>query len=235
MKRLAYSIFAVVLLIATTSKVSAQTEQTRSVSGFNSIASAGPFNVHVKIDGTESLKITGDADILNEIETLVEDGKLEIKFKNHHYWNSNEHTGKVEVYVTAKSLSSLVNAGSGAIKVEGTVDGSDVKIILSGSGDITSSVKSGNLEATISGSGSIHLDGSASEVKVRITGSGQMMGKAFKTGSASVFITGSGNVYLAADKDISAHIVGSGNVVYSGNASIEDNKTIGSGRIRKAD
>ena len=111
MKRIALTIFAAVLLVTNALKVSAQTEQTREVSGFNSISSSGPFNVHVKIDGTESLKISADEKILSEIETVVEDHKLEIKFKHRHGWGEYENIGKVDVYVTAKSLSGLANAG----------------------------------------------------------------------------------------------------------------------------
>jgi hypothetical protein len=62
-----------------------------------------------------------------------------------------------------------------------------------------------------------------------------MKAKALKTGSTSVMITGSGSAYFSADKTVSAHIVGSGSVVYSGNASMSDVKTIGSGSVTKAD
>ena len=198
------------------------------------MASAGPFDVHVNINGTESVKISAKADVINEIETVVEDGTLKIKFKHHDDWNHGD-TGPIDVYVTAKSLSSLANAGSGSIKVEGTVTGGDVSIVLSGSGDIESSVKAGNLHASISGSGNIHLSGSADETKVNIAGSGEMKGRELKTGSASVSITGSGSAYFTAEKTVSARIVGSGNVVYSGNATVTESKTIGSGSISKAD
>jgi hypothetical protein len=234
MKTIVYTIFAVTLLFAATVKASAQSEETRQVSGFNSIASSGPFEVHVNINGTESLKISANADIINEIETVVEDGKLEIKFKHHDNWN-HEHTGQIDVYVTAKSLSALTNAGSGSIKVEGAVSGDNVDVVLSGSGDIETAVKSGSLHATISGSGSIHLNGSADETKVSITGSGEVKGRDLKTNSASVVITGSGSAYITADKTVSARIVGSGNVVYSGNATITDSRTMGSGRVSKED
>lgn len=233
MKRIVYTIFAAVLVIAATLKASAQSEETRQVSGFNSIASSGPFDVHVNINGTESLKISAGSDIIKEIETVVEDGKLKIKFK-HREWGY-DHVGQIDVYITAKSLSALVNAGSGSIKVEGVVTGSNVDVTLSGSGDIDSSVKSERLHATISGSGSIHLNGSADEAKVVITGSGEVKAKGLKTGSTSVSIAGSGSAYFSADKTVSANIVGSGSVVYSGNATITESRTIGSGSVSKAD
>jgi hypothetical protein len=129
MKKIVYSIFAAVLVFAATSKASAQSEQTRQVSGFNSIASGGPFDVHVKIDGTESLKLVANADIINEIETVVEDRKLKIKFKHRDEWN-DDHYGKIDVYITAKALSALSNAGSGAMTVDGELHGDRVLCIL---------------------------------------------------------------------------------------------------------
>jgi hypothetical protein len=233
MKKIAYSIFALLLLVGTTFKVSAQSEQSRSVSGFHSISSSGPFDVHIDINGTESLKINASADIINEIETVVEDGNLEIRFK--HRYEHHDNLGNINVYITAKSLSGLANAGSGSIKVEGVVAGDNVNIALSGSGNISTAVKSGDLHATISGSGDIHLKGHASDSKVTISGSGELDGKELKTGSASVVIAGSGSAYFSAEKTISAHIVGSGNVVYTGTATVTDSKTFGSGSISKAE
>jgi len=231
MKRIACSIIASFLLIAIALKASAQSEETRNVSGFNSISSAGPFYVHVKINGTESLKLSANSAIINEIETVVEDGNLEIKFKKHDHWR-HENAGRIDVYITAKSLSALNNAGSGSIKVEGELSAEKVSFSLSGSGDIVSSVSAGKLHISIAGSGSIHLNGNSRETNVSIAGLGEMFGKEFKTGSASISIAGSGSAYLVADKEISASIIGSGNVIYSGNATVES-KTIGSGRVSK--
>ncbi|MDB5136733.1 MAG: hypothetical protein JWP37_3336 [Mucilaginibacter sp.] len=235
MKRIAFVLLSMMLLTAASFNASAQssTAQTREVSGFNSVASAGPFNVHIKIDGTESVKVDADADIINDIETIVTDGTLKIKFKDHEYRHHDVH--KADVYVTAKSLSALINSGSGSMKVDGMISTSNFKAVLSGSGNITTSVKSDGLHAVISGSGSINLDGNTGDAEIVVTGSGQVHGKELKTQSAKVTITGSGDVYLVAEKSVSAHITGSGSVVYSGNANVVDTRYVGSGRVTKAD
>jgi hypothetical protein len=236
MKKVLTYIFAAVLMTAVIQSASAQTEESRPVSGFNSIGSAGPFDVYVKIDGTESLKISANPEIIKEIETKVEDGRLEIKFKHHNYWNNhNYHNyGPIKIYITAKSISGLANAGSGTIKVDGLVSGPRVDISIAGSGNVYCAVKSGDFHASISGSGSISVEGSANDAHVSIAGSGGMNGRHFKTNTANVSIAGSGNAYLAAEKNISASIIGSGNVVYSGNATSSCSK-IGSGRLTKAE
>jgi hypothetical protein len=230
MKKAAYALLFAMLTLTT---AFAQHEEKRNVSGFHSISSAGPFNVYIKIDGTESLKISASPDVISEIETIVDNGNLKIRFKHHDEWK-HEDMGNIDIYVSAKSLSSLSNAGSGKVKVDGYLDGEKVNCSLSGSGDITSGVKSGNLHVSISGSGTVHLKGSADDTHISIAGSGDLQGKNLKTSSASISIAGSGSAYLDADKELSANIVGSGNVVYSGNAKV-DSRTVGSGRVSHED
>ena len=233
MKKLTYTIIATLLFVAG-GLFTAQAQQTRSVSGFNAIASGGPFDVHVKIDGTESLKINAPEKIINEIETVVEGETLHIKFKRRfNNWNGEDY-GKIDIYISAKSLSALSNAGSGNIRVDGALNGGNVNISLSGSGNISTAVKTSDFHVNISGSGNVHLNGSAGESKISIAGSGELDAKSFKTESASISIAGSGSARLTAEKTIGASIVGSGSVVYSGSASITENHTIGSGSISKA-
>ena len=232
MKRIAFTLLSLMLLTAASIKVSAQSNtETRQVSGFTAVASGGPFNVHIKLDGTESLKIDADADIIKDIETVVENGTLKIQFKDRHFRHENFH--KADVYVTAKTLNALTAAGSGSMKVDGTISTSNFKIVLSGSGDVSTAVKSETLKAILTGSGSINLNGNTSDADFTISGSGQINGKELKTQTAKAGITGSGDVYVAAEKTVSAWITGSGNVVYSGSATIASVRTTGSGRVSK--
>jgi len=231
MKRISITLFAAVMFIAATLKASAQETQNRQVSGFNAIASSGSFNVHVKIDGKESLKITGEKSALDEIETVVEDGTLKLRFKKDHNWTEN-HYGKIEVEISAKSLSSLSLSGSGKFDVDGSLTG-EVKLAISGSGNISTGVKAEKIHASISGSGNVTVNGSANEGSFAISGSGNLKAGELKVGSVSVSIAGSGSVHVNAEKSISGHIAGSGNLYYTGNAQVTDFRSAGSGSIRK--
>ncbi len=215
----------------------ALTDQTRSVSGFTTIASSGPFHVHVKMDGTESLKISADDAVINEIETVVENGTLRIRYKDEHRWswhNENHNNSTIDVYVSAKALSSLINSGSGSIQVENTINATKFKAVLSGSGSITSNIKATDVDAVISGSGNIHLTGDASDASVSVSGSGSVDARELKTQTSSVSISGSGNVRINAEKELSSRIAGSGSVRYTGNAQVNTTK-LGSGSVYKAD
>jgi len=233
MKKITYTLFVVIMLVAATRNlVSAQSVESRPVAGFNGLSSEGPFTVHVKIDGTESLKIStqsNESDIIKLIETVVENGTLRIKFKDHLENGQGNTEGPIDIYVTAKSLSSLVKQGSGFITVDGAIAGSNVNIVVNGSGKITSSVKSGNLQVTITGPGSVQLTGTADKAETTINGPGELNGRDLNTKDASAVITGSGTAYFAAEKTIAAHVAGSGYVVYSGNAVVTN------GPVKKAE
>jgi hypothetical protein len=211
----------------------AQQEQVRSVSGFNSVGNAGSFAVHIKINGTESLKIDGaDAEALAKIETNVTGGDLEIRWKKgsepHHY------SGRIDVYVTAKSLSAIACSGSGSTDVDGILKGGDVEVALSGSGSISSAIDAGKLGVSISGSGGVRLKGKAVTTDITITGSGKLSADGLATDVAEAEISGSGDTYITVNKTISAKIVGSGSVHYSGAGTVSSVNTVGSGRVSRS-
>jgi hypothetical protein len=232
MKTLKMAFLALVVIIGAAGKTFAQSEETRSVSGYHGIGTGGPFNVHVKIDGTESLRLKGDADDLRKIETVVENGTLKIRLPKE-YEHRHEHMGRVDVYVTAKSLSSVELGGSGSIDVDGTVKGEKAKISVGGSGSITATVESDNLSVSIAGSGNIDLKGKADQSNISIAGSGNLRAADLKVNAADISIAGSGDVRMEINKSISAHIAGSGSVDYTGNATAVNISSAGSGRVRK--
>lgn len=247
MKKALYLLFTG-LLISTIAL--AQTTQNRQVSGFTSISSAGSFNVHVKIDGTESLKITGDEDVINDIETTVSDGKLKIGSKNKNSWKLFNNK-KIDIYITAKNLSGLSNSGSGNMKLDGNLTGnagirssgsgnvtaavnsSDLQLAVSGSGSITSSLTANQLGATVSGSGALNLAGNVKNADIKVSGSGHIRANDLKTDAVDASISGSGNIHILANKSINARVSGSGRLIYTGNPTHVNSSTSGSGRVVK--
>ncbi|GAB2985394.1 head GIN domain-containing protein [Mucilaginibacter puniceus] len=250
MKKALSTLFTSLLITTITLNVLAQTTQNRQVSGFSSISSSGSFNVHIRVDGTESLKITGDEDVINDIETTVSDGKLKIGTKNKNSWKLFNNK-KIDIYITAKTLSGLSNSGSGNIKLEGSLtgnaelktsgsgnitaaaNGSDLQIAVSGSGSITSSVNTGRLTAAVSGSGALNLSGNAKNADIKVSGSGHIRANDLKSDAVDASISGSGNIHILANKSINARVSGSGRLIYTGNPTNVNSTTSGSGRVVK--
>lgn len=239
--KLAFVVFAVLglvsqlpaeaaLITVVNSKNSA--DETRNVSGFSGVSSAGSYNVYITMGNTENLRMEGDSEQISLIETVVEEGTLRIRTqKNSRNWNSG-FRNRVNIYITAKSLKSITLSGSGNIEVKNVVSGNELTTSLSGSGDISVTTDVKNYVASISGSGGINTKGSAENAKISVNGSGGFSGSNLKTSVASARVAGSGGITIHADKALDATTAGSGHIRYSGNANVVAHKA-GSGSISR--
>ncbi|ALI98992.1 head GIN domain-containing protein [Rufibacter tibetensis] len=233
-----FSLLAVLALFASLSsfKVSVRMvadEQTRNVGPFQKIGLAYPANVILRQGSTHSVKVEGDAEQLIQLVTEVQNGKLNIRRKDHDN-NNNWSSGKkrVTIYITVPQIEALSVSGSGKIKGEGTFKSASMDLAVSGSGNIQLNANVDNLSSRISGSGSIELQGTGKQSTISVSGSGSMKGYAFKTNDAKVSISGSGSCEINATTSLRSSISGSGKVSYEGSPSV-DSRVSGSGSVKK--
>jgi len=230
---LAGSEFATAIPNSTTiSNKNLLSDDERQVSGFSEIILSGRHNVYITMGNTESLRLEGDADEIDEIETKVENGALKIRNKKQMNTRSWNNTGKVNIYIQAKSLNNIVLSGSGNVEVKGKVKSTNLNTTLSGSGSISVNIEVENYNGVISGSGEIYAKGSATNARITIAGSGDFNGSGLRTSNTSAKVSGSGDISIIADKQLEALTSGSGDIRYSGNAVVNSKKS-GSGNISK--
>lgn len=212
--------------------VAAPFDQTRDVSGFSGVASSGSFDVYVTTGGREGVKLEGDNDLLDKIETVVDGKTLHIRTRREYERDHLDFSG-VKIHVTARELDALTLSGSGKMRVESPLKSDAFNVTVSGSGRIEAGrITSNRLKATVSGSGGFTASGSAKETNITVSGSGGFNGKDFTAGDADVRVSGSGSVYLRAENTLDGVLSGSGRIHYSGNARVTERKS-GSGRIIK--
>ena len=207
-------------------------DESRTVSGFSGITSSGSYAIFITMGDKESLLLEGSSEMINQIETKVENGILKIRNKKQMNWRSWNSAEKVSIYIEARTLHGITLSGSGDIEVSGTIKSTELRNTISGSGSISQSMDAENFVAVISGSGKINAKGKAENVKATIAGSGNFEGKELQTSNSNVKISGSGNITITADKYLEALISGSGNIRYGGNPSVKYTKS-GSGSIAK--
>ncbi|WP_291404456.1 head GIN domain-containing protein [Daejeonella sp.] len=207
-------------------------DENRTVAGFSGVSSAGNYNVYITMGTSESLRLEGNAEVISEIETRIENGILKIgrkKTLNKRTWKSTE---RIDIYIEAKTLHSLTVVGSGDIQVSGLVNSTKLTNTISGSGNITLEMDAENYVALISGSGKIDAKGKSENTSITIAGSGNFMGKNLQSEIANAKISGSGDIEIHVNKNLDALISGSGNIKYAGNPSVKYTKS-GSGNISK--
>lgn len=207
--RLALPLIALAFALPATA---ARETQARNVSGFTSLGLAAPIHVDLAIGDRDSVVLEGDAELLARIETVVENGTLQIKQKRESKsWSFGWDHREVRAKVTAKRIEAIAIAGSGDV-VAGELSGESLALHIAGSGDISvAGGKVGNLAVHIAGSGDVKapkLDAQA--VSVHISGSGDAL--VWARQSLAVQVAGSGDVRYYGDPTLAVRNMGSSSV-----------------------
>ncbi len=198
-------------------------KESRAVGEFTKVAFRIPGTAYVKQGTRYTVEIEGDAAVLKEIETEVNDGRLSIgREDNWRNWNWKD-TDRVTVWITLPSLEALSVSGSGNLKAEGKWKVADLKLNVSGSGNLeVLADASGEIEADVSGSGRLQVGGTCKMYDSDVSGSGHVVMTMNVYETASLGISGSGKIEASGSAGIvKADISGSGNVLAIG---LESNK-----------
>lgn len=187
--------------------------ETRPVSGFHAISMGIAMDLDVVQDGTESLTLEGDPDVLSRIDTSVWNGTLEFQYKPH---SRIESHGRVHGVVHARRMDGIALSGSGNVRAP-SLEADSLALSISGSGDMDiARIAAKRASLSISGSGNLGAAGKADDLEVRISGSGAVKAPRLETQRAQVNIAGSGNATVWAKQQLAAAISGVGNVRYYG-------------------
>jgi hypothetical protein len=204
--------------------------ENRNVSDYDKIDVAGSFEV-ILVKGKEgAISIKADENLMEYIEIEVKNGNLKIQPEKGYQLRS---TKTIIITVPYEMIETFSLAGSGNVSSADVLNATDLNLNLAGSGEIDLPVSTKNLTSHIAGSGNIKLSGNSDVFRCEIAGSGNLEGDDLKATASHINIAGSGNVKIHAVSEIHANIVGSGDVIYTGNPAIEKSKSIGSGSIRK--
>jgi len=203
--------------------------ETRDIGNASKINVIGGMDVFLD-QGAPSVKVEGDENVLQYIETRVDDDWLDIKTRDH----INIHSSHpLKVYVTLPEINALKVTGSGNLTCNSKFSSqNNVSFGITGSGNIMADINSPAVKADITGSGNMYIKGETRNVDIQVTGSGNYDSPDLKAENANVKILGSGDASLYAETNLKASIAGSGDIKYRGNAIIDKN-IAGSGSVKK--
>jgi hypothetical protein len=204
------------------------TEQ-RNLTGFTGVETHGSIDI-IASQGNYNIKIEADQNLLQYVETNIENGRLIVRFKD---GISLMHFNGAKVYVTAPELNAFETHGSGNISSQGKIsDKNKIDIAISGSGDIQLELDCPEIKTGTHGSGNITLSGETKNLSSRTSGSGDVKAANLKAESVKVSIHGSGDTEVFASESLEADISGSGDVHYKGAPKV-NTSVHGSGSVTK--
>lgn len=204
--------------------------QMRTTSDYDGISVSGSFTVILTNGNEGKISLTGEENILDYVVTEVEEGNLKIKFKKHSNINYNK---KIQVTVPIEQIKSIALSGSGNITSTTEIKANTFETAQSGSGKISLNINTQKMDAALSGSGQLVLSGSTTDFDIRLSGSGRIDSNKMNSENVSAQVSGSGNVTITTSKSLNAVVSGSGQIKYSGNPKIVEEKVSGSGGIKK--
>ncbi len=203
--------------------------ETRNLGSFTGVKTSGSIDVEISSGDAFSVSVEDDDNILPIIITKVENGILNVHYKN----NISISDDHAKVYIKAPSLDKIISSGSANVVITDLVKNNrKIEISVSGSGDVKGGVDAPRVQASIGGSGNVSLEGRTKDFEGRVSGSGDMNCSGLQSENATVSVSGSGNLHVFASVSLKARASGSGDVYYRGNPSSPEIHTSGSGSVK---
>jgi hypothetical protein len=203
--------------------------ESRSVGTFEAIRVMGSMDVVLSPGSSHAVRVEADENLLNYIVTERNGDALEIRTRDRY---SLRPSAGIKVYVTAPLVDEILITGSGSVVSEGRMSAKDqMRVRVTGSGDVKLDVNAPGVDAQASGSGNIILAGVTRNFKAEINGSGAMRCFDLKSETADVDISGSGSAEVFASRKLDVAIHGSGDVAYKGAPAVNQ-RIAGSGAVR---
>jgi hypothetical protein len=180
------SLFALLLALGA-ANADPQASEPRSVPAFHAIELAGTMEVDVTIAKAQTVQVSGEADLLAKVTTVVKDGVLVVDTER-----NMRRRHRLRVTVTVPDLSSVALSGTGEMKIAGVANQS--------------------FAISLPGTGQLSVTGSTSSLRVVVDGTGQINAKDLATKSAKVEVNGTGSAVLRVTESLEANVTGTGSI-----------------------
>ncbi len=230
MIRIPATALATLLVLAGCSPAHAATKS-YSVTDVSRLRIAGPFDVHVHVGPSASVRATGPQEAIDRLSVEQHEEVLVVAPLPGGWggWPMGFH-GNLVVDVTMPSLDQAAVTGSGTTTID-RVKGEALMLALSGSGSLTvSGIQVTQLTATTTGSGTMTLAGRVVGAKAVLTGSGDLKGEQLLADDAVANLVGSGDLSIGARHTAKGSLAGPGDLSIIGPAACAISRT-GSGDV----
>ena len=203
-------------------------KETRNPGTFTKIHSSGTADVVITSGSNFAVTVEDDDNLLPYLETNVENGTLQIHYKDG-VSVTNDHA---KIYVTAPTLSEVVTSGTSNITVGGLLQNPDkISFKTSGVGNIEGEVNAPAISVSISGAGTVKLHGHTKDFDCELSGVGHADCGNLESENTTVRVSGVGDAHVFASVHLNATVSGTGSVHYRGNPQNPEIHTSGVGSI----
>jgi hypothetical protein len=204
------------------------TEKNREVESFNGISASGMFQIHFIQSDNISLKVVADDNLHELIETYVNDRVLSVRTTE-----SIRNAKKLELYISAPSLSFLDLSGAVSVDNKGEISGERLMIQTSGAAEINLNVRVEEIEIGCSGATEVDLRGRADKVEINASGATEIKMFELEALRMSLDLSGASEVKVNVTKELRVSASGASEIVYRGNPKLSRSDLSGASSIKQ--
>ncbi len=208
-------------------------KEQRNVSSFDKVQVSGAIDLYVSQGDAKPVEIEGDANLIPYIEIEQTGSRLVVRSKKGYNLDPTDH---MKLYVTAPVYEKIEVSGACNIYSQSKINNDhNLKLGVSGAGDIKMEVDAPKISADISGAGNVDLKGETKDLDLDLTGAGKAHCYDLKSENTKVDISGAGSAEVYASQKLDAQVSGAGSVHYKGNAKDVSQHVSGAGSVSKTE
>jgi len=219
-------VFGIALLLLTTVTVSGCVlgvpgdpddvkKEIRNVDEFTKLDVSGAFDV-ILIQGDKcEVVIEADADVIDNVITIVSGSKLEISVKN-----SPNHVDVLKAYVTFKNLDNIELSGAVELKTETRLKTDKLFLDVSGATETELMLEVNSFESDCSGASEMTLSGFAQSVDMDISGASEVDALELEATDFNLEVSGASEAKVYVKNELRVESSGASEVRYKGSPKV---------------
>jgi len=213
-----------------------ESSQARQVSSFTQLISNDNINVFITTGSPQQVVVEGGKNLIPNIAANVSNGVLTLHNNNICNWLRSYKKSVINVYLTVPQLTTITNSGYGTVQSQGVLTYDSLVLNTTNSpGDIDLDVNSNYINAHMFGTADLALSGQCNTFEANFFGGTGFIYNNSLTVSGYGFVSSNttGDCYINCNGTLAVHILGQGNVYYTGSATVNDLPGTGSGKLIK--
>ncbi len=213
----------------------AQETKKVAVSNFSGVSVSTGIDLYLTQGSTESAKIEAADGVIDQVEVMVKDNNLVVKFRESNGLTNMWKNRNAKVYVTYKKLNSIsATSGSSAV-TENILKTDKLSAKVTSGADLKLNVVCNDLDVQATSGADANLSGKAANIDFKATSGADIKAYELVTDYGRVTATSGADIKLTVNKGLETTSTSGGSIRYKGGASLNNHSSSRTGNVRRAD
>ncbi len=208
--------FASLILISCQAQ---EVTQNREVSGFNGISVSEGIRLELTMDQQESVQVTANEDIIDDVITEVSGTTLKVYIKGNNF-RSFKRT--IHVKVTAIDINNLSTSSGSNLRTTNTIESNQMHLSASSGSNLQTKIKCLETQASTSSGAQINVSGITRSFEGDASSGSHLKAADLESSEADLDVSSGANIEIKVKEKLIADASSGGSIRYNGNPAQKD-------------